>query len=203
MANNLSYIYIDTGAMYRALTLEALNKNVDVNDGQELAKLLSQTKIELIQSNNGQNILINKVDVTSEIRSQRVTNQVSYVAKHPEVREEMVIRQQALATKQGVVMDGRDIGTHVLPSAGLKIFLIATVEERAKRRYEENIQKGISTDLEVLKKEIEQRDRLDSNRKVAPLVKADDAIEIDTTSLSIEEVVQRILTKASALINGK
>lgn len=189
--------------MYRALTLESLEKNININDEQKLTMLLNNTEIELIQSQDGQRILVNKEDVTNEIRSQRVTTQVSYVAKHPKVRDEMVKRQQSLATKQGVVMDGRDIGTHVLPTAELKFFLIATVEERAKRRYEENIQKGIPTDLDVLKKEIEQRDMMDSNREVAPLTKADDAIEIDTTSFSIEEVAHKILTRASILIDSK
>lgn len=200
VANELSYIYIDTGAMYRALTFVSLESDVDIHDEQSLMELLHQTDIKLIQQQDGQHIIVNEKDVTKEIRSQHVTNQVSHVAKHPKIREEMVKRQQSLATKEGVVMDGRDIGTHVLPSAELKIFLIATVEERAKRRYEENIQKGFPTDLEVLKKEIEQRDMMDSNREVAPLIKADDAIEIDTTSLSIEEVAQVILTNASLVI---
>lgn len=189
--------------MYRSLTLESLKKNVDMNDEQALTELLNQTQIELIQDNEGQHILVNNQDVTEEIRSERVTNQVSYIAKHPRVREEMVKRQQAFATKRGVVMDGRDIGTHVLPSAELKVFLIASVEERAKRRYEENMNKGFSTSLEVLKKEIEQRDLMDSNREVAPLIKAEDAIEIDTTSLSIDEVAQEIFTRATQLIEEK
>src|SRR5690625_3231616 len=120
--------------MYRALTFVSLNKNVNINDEQALTELLNQTQIELIQNNHGQHILVNKHDITEEIRSQQVTNQVSYIAKHPKVREEMVKRQQALAAKRGVVMDGRDIGTHVLPDAELKIFLIASVEERSEER---------------------------------------------------------------------
>lgn len=201
VAKKLSYIYIDTGAMYRALTLAALDNNVDINDEQKLTELLHLTQIELIQKEREQHILVNGKDVTKEVRSQHVTNQVSYVAKHPKVRKEMVKRQQSLATKSGVVMDGRDIGTHVLPFAELKVFLIATVEERAKRRYEENIEKGFPTDLEVLKREIEQRDMMDSNRKVAPLIKADDAIEIDTTSLSIREVAQEIIGRVPPFID--
>src|SRR5699024_3878156 len=123
--------------------------------------------------------------------------------KHPQVREEMEKRQQALATKRGVVMAGRDIGTHVLPNDELKIFLIASVEERAKRRYEENMKKGFQAELNVMKKEIEERDMMDSNREVAPLTKADQAIEIDTTSLSIEEVANKILAEASLLMEHK
>lgn len=196
VAEKLSYIYIDTGAMYRALTLKALEKDVNLSDETMLVELLNQTKIELKQSINGQIILMNEIDVTNEIRSQQVTNKVSYVAEHPEVRSEMVSRQQNLADKWGVVMDGRDIGTHVLPDAEVKIFLIATVEERAKRRYEENIKKGFPSDLEILKKEIEQRDFIDSKREAAPLIKASDALEVDTTSLSIDDVAQFILTEA-------
>lgn len=199
VAKKLSYIYIDTGAMYRALTLAALENNISLNDEDKLVTLLSQINIELIQSDQGQRVLVNEEDVTLDIRSQKVTNQVSYVAKHPKIRKEMVKRQQALANKRGVVMDGRDIGTHVLPAAELKFFLIATVAERAKRRYEENIQKGFPTDLEELKREIEERDLMDSKRETAPLIKADDAIEIDTTSLSIDDVAQTILNKAAMI----
>ncbi|WP_090867203.1 (d)CMP kinase [Oceanobacillus limi] len=193
VAYELSYIYIDTGAMYRALTLKATNQSLALEDETSLAKLLQDTKIELKQSNEGQRVLLDGEDVTLEIRSQIVTNNVSYVAKHKAIREEMVARQQSLANYRGVVMDGRDIGTHVLPDAEVKIFLIASVEERAKRRYEENVQKGFPSDLEELKKEIEQRDLIDSKREVAPLLKAEDAIEIDTTSLTIDQVAQKIL----------
>ncbi|MUK87254.1 (d)CMP kinase [Ornithinibacillus sp. L9] len=200
VARKLSYIYIDTGAMYRALTLKATNNNVELNDESSLAELLRETSIQLKQSDDGQRVLLDGEDVTLDIRSQNVTNNVSYVAKHPAIRKEMVARQQSLASKRGVVMDGRDIGTHVLPDAEVKIFLIASVEERAKRRYEENIQKGFPSDLEELKKEIKQRDQIDSKRDVAPLLKAEDAIEIDTTSLSIDEVAQKILTEVSKKI---
>jgi cytidylate kinase len=199
-AEKLSYIYIDTGAMYRALTLKALNNNFQLEDEMALVELLGGTEIELQQTDNGQIILLDQVDVTKEIRTQRVTNHVSHVAKHPFIRMEMVKQQQALAVKRGVVMDGRDIGTHVLPDAEVKIFLVATVEERAKRRYEENIQKGFPSDLEELKREIEQRDLIDSKREAAPLIKADDATEIDTTSLTIDDVAQLILKEAKKAI---
>lgn len=199
-AAKLSYIYIDTGAMYRALTLKALEEDLDLENEKALVNLLSVTEIELRQTGNGQIILLDHVDVTKEVRSQRVTNHVSYVAMHPGIRKEMVKQQQALANRRGVVMDGRDIGTHVLPDAEVKIFLIATVEERAKRRYEENIQKGFPSDLKELKKEIEQRDLIDSKREAAPLIKASDAIEIDTTSRSIDEVAQIILKEAERII---
>ena len=138
-------------------------------------------------------MILNGVDVSEEVRSQEVTNQVSYVAKHPSVRTVMVERQRDLVKDQGVVMDGRDIGTHVLPHAEVKIFMIATVEERALRRHMENQEKGYHSDLKQLQDEIRRRDEIDSQRETAPLVKADDAIELDTTSLSIEEVVQKII----------
>lgn len=201
VAKKLSYIYIDTGAMYRALTLAALEKSIDVNHEDQLVDLLDKVEIELIQNDEGQNVMMNQKDVTLDIRTQHVSNQVSYIAKHPRIRKEMVKRQQNLAGKRDVVMDGRDIGTHVLPHAEVKVFLIATVEERAKRRYEENIEKGFPTDIEELKREIQQRDEIDSKRDVAPLIKADDAIEIDTTSLSIEEVAGIILEKVTKTKN--
>lgn len=193
IAKRLSYIYIDTGAMYRALTYRALQQGIALDDEQALISLLKDTYIELRPSHEGQHVLVNGEDVTNVIRSKEVTNAVSLVAKHPLVREEMVARQRALAKNGGVVMDGRDIGTHVLPNAEVKVFLKASVEERARRRHKENIARGFPSDLETLKKEIARRDQLDSEREVAPLKKAEDAIEIDTTSLSIEEVVERIM----------
>lgn len=193
VAEKLSSIYIDTGAMYRAITWKALKNDVNVNDEAALVKLLEITIMELKQGRDGQLVFIDGQDITTAIRSNEVTNAVSYVAKHPLIREEMVRRQQLLAEEKDVVMDGRDIGTHVLPDAEVKIFLVASVEERAKRRYEENKRKGIHTDFNELKKEIEQRDELDSKREISPLIKAEDAIEIDTTSLTIEEVAEQIL----------
>ncbi|MBP1969627.1 cytidylate kinase [Virgibacillus natechei] len=201
VAESLSYIYIDTGAMYRALTLKAIEENIQLDDENSLISLLERTDIKLKQSEAGQIIIVDDMDVTAEIRSQKVTNHVSYVAKHPIIREEMVKRQQSFATNLGVVMDGRDIGTHVLPNAEVKIFLIATVEERAKRRYEENSKKGYYSDMEELKQEIEQRDLIDSKREASPLIKASDASEIDTTSLSINQVAQRILAEVYKIIH--
>jgi CMP/dCMP kinase len=192
IAEHYSYIYIDTGAMYRALTYKALQNNVDLKDEEKVADVLSSIIIELQPSEDGQIVLVNEDNVTEIIRSNEVTNNVSIVAMHPKVRDEMLKRQRILARTGGVVMDGRDIGTHVLPDAELKIFLRATVEERAKRRHEENQKKGYSSDFEQLKQEIANRDKLDSEREVAPLRKAEDAIEIDTTALSIHDVVKRI-----------
>ncbi|MBC5637086.1 (d)CMP kinase [Ornithinibacillus sp. BX22] len=200
VANKLSYIYIDTGAMYRAITLKALENSVDVNNEQELVEILETTSIKLVQSEEGQRVLLDDRDVTLDIRTSEVTNNVSYVAQHPKVREDMVARQQQLAEARGVVMDGRDIGTKVIPDAEVKIFLIASVEERAKRRHVENINKGFPSDLEQLKKEIEKRDLIDSEREASPLVKAEDAVEIDTTSLSIQDVADQILHQVQKIL---
>lgn len=201
VAEKLNYIYIDTGAMYRALTRKALDEGLDLSDEEAIFNLLLRTKIELKNDQKSQRVLLDGKDVTDEIRYQDVSTKVSYIAKLTSVRKEMVKRQQALAKNLGVVMDGRDIGTHVLPDAEVKIFLVASVDERAKRRHAENISKGLTSNLEQLKKEIEQRDEIDSNRETAPLVKAEDAIEVNTTALSIEEVVSLILKEVEKIEN--
>lgn len=196
VAKKLNYIYVDTGAMYRGLTFQALEKEIDLQDEESLMQVLKKTEILLEPTENGQRVLVNGNDVTLEIRNADVTNHVSIVAKHRLVREEMVRRQQRFASEGGVVMDGRDIGTFVIPDAEVKVFLLASVEERAQRRHAENIEKGYPSDLKVLQEEIATRDKLDSEREVAPLRKADDAIEMDTTSKSIEEVVDEIMALA-------
>jgi CMP/dCMP kinase len=196
VAEKFSYIYIDTGAMYRAITYKAQKANIDLEDEDVLFTLLKNTKIELFPGDNGQLVFLDGENVTNEIRSSEVTNYVSIVAKHRQIRAEMVKRQQEFAVNGGVVMDGRDIGTFVLPDAEVKVFLLASVEERAQRRHHENIQKGYPSDLEKLKEEISTRDKIDSEREVAPLRKAKDAFEIDTTSLSIQDVVARIVDLA-------
>jgi CMP/dCMP kinase len=193
IAKELSYIYVDTGAMYRALTYKALQLSLDLESEEQLLDALQNANIELRPSENGQLVFIDNKDVTEKIREHDVTNSVSIVSKHRKVREDMVRRQQSFGKSGGVVMDGRDIGTHVLPDAEVKIFLLASVDERAERRHQENLSKGYQSDLEQLKLEIAQRDKLDSEREVAPLRKAEDAIEIDTTSLGIEEVVAKIM----------
>lgn len=197
VAEKMSYIYVDTGAMYRALTYKALAENVNIQNDQELADLLSHTNIQLSPSEKRQLVIVDGIDVTDVIREDKVTNTVSTVAAHRLVREKMVKQQKALGQAGGVVMDGRDIGTEVLPNAELKVFLVASVEVRAERRHLENIQKGYSSDLEKLKKEISLRDQQDSEREFSPLRKADDAIEIDTSSLSITEVADQIYQLAN------
>lgn len=201
LADTYQLVYVDTGAMYRSLTYLALKNNIAFDDEDALMGLLNTTEIVLKRTEDGQSVIVNGEDVTEAIRQNDVTNNVSVVASFAKVREELVRRQQAMAQKIGVAMDGRDIGTVVLPNAEVKIFLVASVSERADRRYLENKQKGIESDYEQLMKEIIARDEYDSNREVSPLKQAEDAVKVDTTGLSIEEVVERckeiILSKLS------
>ncbi len=196
-AEKLGYTYIDTGAMYRALTYKALQHQIDLSSEEAVTTLLKQTVIELQPSPNGQLVFLDGQNVSSEIRSNEVTSQVSTVAAHGAMREIMVERQYEMAEKGGVIMDGRDIGTAVLPNAELKVFMSATVEERARRRYEDNKQRGIDSSFEELKEEIALRDKMDSEREASPLVQAEDAIYLDTTELSIDEAANAILKLAS------
>ncbi len=200
VAKNFNYIYVDTGAMYRSITYKAIQNNINLNDENKIVELLHKTKITFTPGNPVQHVFIDGEEVTDKIRSEKVTNNVSTVAALPLIRRELVKRQQEIAKDGGVIMDGRDIGTTVLPNADLKIFLIASVKERAERRYIENQKKGINVTLEELKKEIEVRDYKDSHRKVSPLKKAKDAIEIDTTSLSIEQVSDKISSLIKKII---
>ncbi len=193
LADKYSLVYVDTGAMYRTLTYLALKNNVPVTNEDLLLKLLKETTISFKKIKEGQLVFADDEDVTEAIRSHEVTNNVSKVSAFAKVREELVSRQQEIAKDTGVVMDGRDIGTVVLPNADVKIFLVASVEERAERRYLENQAKGIDSDFERLKQEIIARDDYDSNREVSPLKQASDAVRLDTTSLSIEEVVEKCM----------
>lgn len=189
LAEEFNLVYVDTGAMYRALTFEALKVGIKLDNEEKLIKLLKDLEITFRRAKAGQLVFVNGQDITKDIRENDVTNNVSMVSSFEKIREELVERQRDIAKDTGVVMDGRDIGTVVLPKADAKIFLIASVEERAVRRHLENKGKGIESDLENLKTEIVARDTFDSNREVSPLKQADDAILLDTTSLSINEVV--------------
>ncbi|MGX7419235.1 (d)CMP kinase [Carnobacterium gallinarum] len=192
LAKDLGYIYCDTGAMYRSLTYWAIQNHVDPNDEPALMDLLKSMELEFSPSMDMQKVFVNGQDVTEEIRQTDVTNLVSAISAHEKVREELVKRQQKIADAGGIVMDGRDIGTTVLPDAEVKIFLVASVTERAERRFKENQLKGITTPLDVLQQEIADRDYKDSTRAISPLVQADDAILVDTTGLSIEGVVNQL-----------
>ncbi|WP_167850249.1 (d)CMP kinase [Leuconostoc mesenteroides] len=192
LATKLNYVYVDTGAMYRTITLAAKKNGIAYNDEEKIKNLLSQTEIRFEPSTPVQRVFLNDTDVTEEIRSAEVTNNVSIVASFADVRSNLVNRQREIANNNSVIMDGRDIGTTVLPEADVKIFLVASVDERAQRRYKENVAKGMTTDLETLKREIEARDYKDSHRQISPLTQAKDAILVDTTGQSIDDVVAKI-----------
>ncbi|WP_171030164.1 (d)CMP kinase [Leuconostoc mesenteroides] len=192
LATMLNYVYVDTGAMYRTITLAAKKNGIAYNDEEKIKNLLSQTEIRFEPSTPVQRVFLNDIDVTEEIRSAEVTNNVSIVASFADVRSNLVNRQREIANNNSVIMDGRDIGTTVLPEADVKIFLVASVDERAQRRYKENVAKGMTTDLETLKREIEARDYKDSHRQISPLTQAKDAILVDTTGQSIDDVVAKI-----------
>lgn len=203
MAQRLGYTYLDTGAMYRCATYLALTNGLSETDLEQLLELLDSHQISFGKSLDGQGQLVylNGQDVTLAIRQHDVTNNVSWVAALPAVREKLVEQQRMIAKQGAIIMDGRDIGTVVLPEAELKLFLVASVDERAERRYRENLDKGIATDLEVLKREIAERDYKDSHRAVSPLKAAEDAIVFDTTGVSIEGVVAFIAEKAKQMID--
>lgn len=201
IAKNLGYIYLDTGAMYRSATYLALKNHLIEDNVQEILELLAQSPISFGRAVDGsQTVFIGEKDVTSEIRQNDVTNNVSWVAAIPEIRKELVNQQRQIAQSGAIIMDGRDIGTVVLPDAELKIFLIASVDERAERRFKENQERGIETDLETLKKEISERDYKDSHRQTSPLKAAEDAFIFDTTGIGIEGVVKFIQEKAEKLL---
>ncbi|ABW19107.1 (d)CMP kinase [Alkaliphilus oremlandii] len=189
IAERLNITYIDTGAMYRALTYKVLANNIDITNEKTIIELAQNSNIQFLQ----ENIYLDGKMINEEIRSIEINKKVSHVAKIKEVREILVDAQRKIALGQDVIMDGRDIGTHVLPNATLKIFLTASVQERALRRYLELKKKGIEVDIDELEKDIMNRDNIDSQRAFAPLVKAQDAIIIDTTGLTIEDVVERII----------
>ncbi|MGE9834702.1 (d)CMP kinase [Streptococcus orisratti] len=202
IAKHLGYTYLDTGAMYRSATYLALQKHLTEADVQDILKELAQNPISFGRSEDGtQTVFVGNQDVTLAIRQNDVTNNVSWVSALPEIRQELVNQQRIIAEGGAIIMDGRDIGTVVLPDAELKIFLIASVEERAERRFKENQEKGIETDLEILKEEIAARDYKDSHRKVSPLKAAADAIIFDTTGVDIDGVVKFIQEKAEKIID--
>lgn len=195
VAGQLGMVYVDTGAMYRAITYYYLQHKDRI---VHFDKMMDQIDLNLAYDpEKGQRVYLNDEDVTDFLRENDVTQEVSYVASIKEVRTFLVQAQQKLAAKKGIVMDGRDIGTTVLPDAEVKVYMIASVEERAERRFKDNQERGIVSSIEQLKKDITERDAYDMNREISPLKKAADAVEIDTTGLSIEEVTNRII----ALVN--
>jgi cytidylate kinase len=202
VARRLGYIYIDTGAMYRAVTLKALENQVNVREINKVAQLAKKVKIEFGKNNQKTIIYLDGKDVSDDIRAPRIDQQISPVAANPKVRKVMVKKQQEMGKHGGVVLDGRDIGTVVFPNAEMKIYMLASVEERALRRKREMEQKGLEIDLDKIENDIQYRDRQDMGRSHGPLKKAEDALEIDTTRLTIEQQVDLILKLAKEKISG-
>lgn len=190
VAKKLDYVYIDTGAMYRCVGYYCLENNVDLHDENAVTQALDNIKIEM---NSANQVFLNQEDVSAKIRHDRISMAASVVSTYQEVRNFLVLQQRQMASQGGVILDGRDIGTVVLPDAQLKIYQVASSKTRAKRRYLENLQRGLEADLDTIQKEIEKRDYQDMHRKISPLKKADDAIEIDTSDLSLEEVVDKVM----------
>lgn len=190
VAKTLGITYIDTGAMYRAVTVFCLQNNIDCENEEAVNACIKNIEITLYPDHS---VTMNGRDVTREIRSTPVAENVSYIASYRQVRLHLVSQQRKIAESVSVVMDGRDIGSYVLPDADVKIFQIASVETRAKRRYLENIQKGIPCSMESITAELKKRDYIDSHRDFAPLKQAPDAIALDTSDMNVQEVVNAIL----------
>lgn len=197
VAKKLGFTYLDTGAMYRAFTWYCLQKGVDCESEEECCALIPEVNIEMKPNNV---VLCNGTDVTKAIRQTDVSSNVSYIASYKDIRLALVEQQRAMADNVSVIMDGRDIGTYVLPNAHVKIFQIATVETRAQRRYKENMEKGIQCTYEDIENDVRKRDRIDSGRAFAPLKPAEDSILLDTSNLSIDEVVDAIINIIKARI---
>ena len=193
VANRLKFVYIDTGAMYRAVGLAVLRRGLDPTCVEEVKSILDQIQIDIRHDNSGQQIFLNGEKVSKEIRLPDVSVAASNVAVIPAVRLKLVELQRKLAAAQNVIMDGRDIGTYVLPDAELKLFLTASVEARAKRRYAELLEKGVDTTLEEVIRDMEYRDQNDSSREFAPLKPAADSILVDSTFLTLDETIAAIL----------
>jgi cytidylate kinase len=193
IAEKLGILYLDTGAMYRAVALKAIRQGINTKDVNDVSELVSDINIDVKYIENIQHEYLEGEDVTGLIRTPEVSVGASDVAAVKQVRIKMVEIQRKIASQYSVVMDGRDIGTYVLPKADLKIFLTASIEERALRRYNELIERKNFVDLCNIRKDIEYRDQNDSSRSFAPLQKAEDAVEIDTTKMTIDEVVGKIL----------
>ena len=186
----LGYTYIDTGAMYRAFTSYVLDKGVDPKNEEECVKLIPEVSITLYPDGK---VICSGKDVTKVIREPLVSGNVSYIASYKDIRLALVELQRKMANEQSVVMDGRDIGTYVLPNADVKIFMIASDKQRADRRYKENLEKGIACTYQDIVDDIKKRDKIDSSRSFAPLKAAEDSVKLDTSELSIEESIQAVL----------
>ena len=192
VSKDLAFIYVDTGAMYRGIALYLLTNHVDVADIEAVKKALTEINLSIEYQQGEQQVMLNGENVSDRIRREEVGNMASKAAALPPVREKLLELQRNLARENDVVMDGRDIGTNILPKAHLKIYLTASTDTRADRRYKELTEKGISCRLEDIKADIEQRDYQDMHREIAPLTQAEDAVYLDSSDLTIAEVVEKI-----------
>lgn len=193
LARKLGYMYIDTGAMYRAVALQAKRDNVNINNGAALNRLCNGVKIEFIPDNGGLRTVLNGEDVSEAIRTPEMSMAASDISARKEVREALLVLQRRMGKSGGVVLEGRDVGTVIFPNAQAKFFLDASLEERGRRRYKELAAKGMDVTLEQTIEDVRKRDINDSSRDIAPLKKADDAVLVDSTGMSIEEVVGRMI----------
>lgn len=192
VAKRLGFVYIDTGAMYRAIGLAAVRRGIETTDAKGVEAILGDVEVSISHNESGQQIFLNGENVSEEIRLPEISVAASNVAVIPAVRLKLVELQRSLAEKTDVIMDGRDIGTYVLPDAEVKIFLTASAAERAKRRLKELVEKGVETDLESVLADMEYRDKNDSGRDFAPLRAAEDSIHFDNTDISLDEAVDKI-----------
>lgn len=190
VAKILNCVYIDTGAMYRAITWYALSKGVDPKDEEKVTALLPEIDLSLHLDGK---VVVNDQDITKEIRTTEVADNVSYIASYKKIRLHLVELQRKMSKNVSVVMDGRDIGSYVLPYADVKIFQVASVETRAVRRYKENLEKGINCSIEEIVENLRKRDYIDSHREFAPLKKAEDSFVLDTSNMTIDEAVNAII----------
>ncbi len=193
VAKEKGYIYVDTGAMYRALAVCFLEKGIEPDDTEKVIEACRGADVTIGYENGAQQVYLNGENVTGKLRQEAVGNMASKTSAIPEVREKLLALQRNLAEEKDVVMDGRDIGTNILPHADVKIYLTASVETRAQRRFKELKEKGVSCELQEIQKDIASRDEQDMNRKIAPLKKAEDAVLVDSSDMTIEEVVSAIL----------
>lgn len=193
-AKKLDFIYVDTGAMYRAMALHFLRREIDAKDEKKIAEACEHINVTIAYQEGEQQVLLNGENVNAFIRTEEVSMMTSNTSKYPAVREKLLYLQRELAAANNVIMDGRDIGTCVLPDAELKIYLTASASERAKRRYLEQKERGVESDLAQIERDIIARDEQDMNREIAPLKQAEDAIYLDTSDMTIEEVVTKIVS---------
>jgi cytidylate kinase len=192
-AKKLDFIYVDTGAMYRAIALYFIRNGVAADDEKTISEKCSDINVSIDYADGVQQVILNGENVNDYIRTEQVSMMTSSVSKYPAVREKLLNLQRQLATEKNVIMDGRDIGTCVLPDAKTKIFLTASAGERARRRYKEQVERGIECDIKQIEKDIIARDEQDMNREIAPLKQAEDAVLIDSSDMSIEQVVDAII----------